>query len=128
MEKVLELDEEKKKTEKAFHDFLPPSVVRDLKNNKVEWNIFYNFQLMIIISYTIQQTAEHFECVTIFFGDIIGFNVLSADCSAVEVESLIIFRFIFIFMFLADRFHECVLWCIGHEICQVQSVQCSQYG
>ena len=42
VEKVLELDEEKKKTEKAFHDFLPPSVVRDLKNNKVEWNIFHN--------------------------------------------------------------------------------------
>ena len=40
MEKVLELDEEKKKPEKAFHDFLPPSVVRDLKNNKVS-GIFF---------------------------------------------------------------------------------------
>ena len=35
VEKVVELDEEKKKTEKAFHDFLPPSVVKDLKENKV---------------------------------------------------------------------------------------------
>ena len=35
VEKVKELDEEKKKTEKAFHDFLPPSVVRDIKNKKV---------------------------------------------------------------------------------------------
>ena len=36
VEKVLELDEEKKNTEKAFHDFLPQSVVKDLKNNKVK--------------------------------------------------------------------------------------------
>ena len=35
VEKVLELDEEKKNTEKAFHDFLPQSVVKDLKDNKV---------------------------------------------------------------------------------------------
>ena len=35
MEKVRELDEEKMKTEKAFHDFLPTSVVRDMKRNKV---------------------------------------------------------------------------------------------
>ena len=28
-------DEEKKKTEKAFHDFLPPSVVKDLKAKRV---------------------------------------------------------------------------------------------
>ena len=35
VDKVRELDEEKKKTEKAFHDFLPPSVVKDIKNKKV---------------------------------------------------------------------------------------------
>ena len=35
VDKVKELDEEKKKTEKAFHDFLPPSVVKDIKNKKV---------------------------------------------------------------------------------------------
>ena len=34
---------------------------------------------------TFQQTAERFECVTIFFGDIVGFNHLTADCNAVEV-------------------------------------------
>ena len=28
-------DEEKKKTEKAFHDFLPPSVVKDIKSKRV---------------------------------------------------------------------------------------------
>ena len=43
MEKVRELDAEKMKTEKAFHDFLPTSVVRDMKRSKVgflevNWN------------------------------------------------------------------------------------------
>ena len=38
VDKVRELDEEKKKTEKAFHDFLPPSVVKDIKNKKV-WDL-----------------------------------------------------------------------------------------
>ena len=32
-----------------------------------------------------QQTAERFECVTVFFGDIVGFNQLTADCSALQV-------------------------------------------
>ena len=36
MEKVGELDAEKMKTEKAFHDFLPTSVVRDMKRRKVK--------------------------------------------------------------------------------------------
>ena len=35
IEKVGELEQEKRKTEKAFHDFLPSSVVRDIKKKKV---------------------------------------------------------------------------------------------
>ena len=35
MEKVRLLDTEKMKTEKAFHDFLPKSIVRDLKRKRV---------------------------------------------------------------------------------------------
>jgi len=65
VDKVKELDEEKKKTEKAFHDFLPPSIVKDIKEKK--------------------QTAERFQCVTVFFGDIVGFNHLTADCSPLEL-------------------------------------------
>lgn len=36
MEKVRELDTEKMKTEKAFHDFLPKTIVRDLKRKRVK--------------------------------------------------------------------------------------------
>ena len=39
MEKVGELDAEKMKTEKAFHDFLPTSVVRDMKRRKVRSDV-----------------------------------------------------------------------------------------
>ena len=35
IEKVQELDQEKMKTEKAFHDFLPLTIVRDIKLKKV---------------------------------------------------------------------------------------------
>ena len=34
----------------------------------------------------LQQTAERFECVTVFFGDIVGFNQLTSDCTALEVD------------------------------------------
>ena len=35
VEKMRELDQEKMKTETALHDFLPTSIVRDLKKKKV---------------------------------------------------------------------------------------------
>ena len=43
IEKVQELDQEKMKTEKAFHDFLPLTIVRDIKLKKVVifiWQFF----------------------------------------------------------------------------------------
>ena len=36
IEKVGELEQEKRKTEKAFHDFLPSCVVKDIKRKKVK--------------------------------------------------------------------------------------------
>ena len=36
MEKVEELDSQKNQTEKAFHGFLPPALVRDMKREQVE--------------------------------------------------------------------------------------------
>ena len=35
VEKVRELDYQKNQTEKAFHGFLPPSLVRDMKHDQV---------------------------------------------------------------------------------------------
>ena len=67
VEKVSELEKEKMKTGKAFHDFLPSGVVKDLKKHNV--------------------AATHFNCVTIFYGEILDFNDLIQDCSASEVES-----------------------------------------
>ena len=65
VEKVSELEKEKMKTGKAFHDFLPSGVVRDLKKNNV--------------------AASQFSCVTIFYGEILDFDDLIKDCSASEV-------------------------------------------
>ena len=66
VEKVSELEREKMKTGKAFHDFLPSGVVRDLKKNNV--------------------AATEFSCVTIFYGEILDFDDLIKDCSAAEVS------------------------------------------
>ena len=65
MEKVRLLDTEKMKTEKAFHDYLPRSIVKELKRKKV--------------------LAENFDSVSIFVGDIVGFSELTSDCSPNEV-------------------------------------------
>ena len=68
VEKVSELEKEKMKTGKAFHDFLPSGVVKDLKKNNV--------------------AATQFNCVTIFYGEILDFDELIKDCSASEVKVL----------------------------------------
>ena len=65
VEKVSELEKEKMKTGKAFHDFLPSGVVKDLKKNNV--------------------AATQFSCVTMFYGEILDFEDLIKDCSASEV-------------------------------------------
>ena len=75
-----ELDQEKMKTETALHDFLPTSIVRDLKKKKVlKYFSALNIHLLPQVS------AEMYECVTIFFGDIIGFYELTSDCTPTEV-------------------------------------------
>ena len=39
----------------------------------------------------LQPITQEFDCVTIFYGDIIGFDELVADCSPTEVTLLFIF-------------------------------------
>ena len=82
IEKVGELEQEKDKTEKAFHDFLPPCVVRDIKRKMVSQHEMRFFKLNIMI----QVSAEEFPCVTVFYGDIVDFNDLTKDCSPSEVR------------------------------------------
>ena len=108
VEKVSELEKEKMKTGKAFHDFLPSGVVRDLKKNNV--------------------AASQFSCVTIFYGEILDFDDLIKDCSASEVinsnndgtKTEINYL-----LFEVDRVHELVLHELGHKIYQIQCLQCS---
>ena len=52
-----ELDEEKKKTEKAFHDFLPPSIVKDIKEKKVSFITLLS-ELYILRNLIIQSSKQ----------------------------------------------------------------------
>jgi hypothetical protein len=73
--KVTEIDEEKLKTEKALHDFLPVSVVSNMRTQKG--------------NETTDKMAESFDCVTIFYGEVEGLDELISDCSAEEVDEKI---------------------------------------
>ena len=92
VEKVRELDSRKNQTEKAFHGFLPPALVRDMRREQVKHDENLTTRsLTNNLQFPMQPITQEFDCVTIFYGDIIGFDELVADCSPTEVTLLVIF-------------------------------------
>jgi len=69
-EKSQSFIDEKKKTEELLHQLLPKFIVEQLKSGN-----------------TVK--PEAYECVTIFFSDIVGFTLLSAESSPIEVVNLL---------------------------------------
>lgn len=69
-DRTRQLEEEKMKTDKLLEKMLPPSVANDLKVGK-------------------PVPAEHFAQVTIFFSDIVGFTVLAANSTPMQVVQLL---------------------------------------
>ncbi|CAF1149237.1 unnamed protein product [Adineta ricciae] len=69
-ERTTQLEEEKKKTDKLLSQMLPPSVAESLKSGKAVEAVWY-------------------ECVTIYFSDIVGFTTISALSGPMEVVDLL---------------------------------------
>ncbi|CAF1608065.1 unnamed protein product [Adineta ricciae] len=63
--KTDELEKEKCLTEKLLHEILPPCVAKDLINGR-------------------KAPAEHYESVTVYFSDIVGFTVIASTCTPNE--------------------------------------------
>ena len=54
--------------------------------NMMVARIINNITFIIIIIATDQDLCQNFKCVTIFFGNIVGFDSLAADCNPDEVD------------------------------------------
>ncbi|KAL7668412.1 hypothetical protein ACOME3_009114 [Neoechinorhynchus agilis] len=69
-QRTVQLEEEKKKTEKLLSEMLPPTVSEALKLGQ-------------------PVPAEQYDCVTIYFSDIVGFTTISALSHPIQVVDLL---------------------------------------
>uniref|UniRef100_K1QL89 Guanylate cyclase n=1 Tax=Magallana gigas TaxID=29159 RepID=K1QL89_MAGGI len=69
-ERTRQLEEEQKKTDELLHRMLPPSIANDLKYGK-------------------PIHPESFDCVSIFFSDIVQFTKLASESSAIEIVNFL---------------------------------------
>ncbi|CAF1962921.1 unnamed protein product [Rotaria magnacalcarata] len=69
-QKTNELEKEKCLTEKLLHQILPPCVAKDLINGR-------------------KAPAEHYDSVTVYFSDIVGFTSIASNCSPNETCNML---------------------------------------
>ena len=85
----MELDKEKCKTEIAFHDFVPSSIVKRIKSKRgKEVGCISSF----VKYYFLQDHCQAFDCVTIFYGNMVGIEDLTEECSPSEVINYLRFN------------------------------------
>ena len=77
------ISDEKRKTDELLYEMLPKYVAEQLKQGK---KVVLLIPAFFMLS-TTQVDAESFDCVTIYFSDIVGFTGMSADATPLEVST-----------------------------------------
>jgi hypothetical protein len=89
-ERTTQLEEEKKKTDKLLSQMLPPWAILYIHITQ-EKKTCFSFYRSVAESLKSGKAVEAvwFECVTIYFSDIVGFTTISALSGPMEVVDLL---------------------------------------